>query len=131
MIIDLINGMIGNINKVQIDIPEFARWMFGGAAKIGFNIPKIPRLAMGGVVPASPGGTLAQIAEAGRPERVEPLDPNGMSKRDRYMVDLIKAQGGPGTINITVNPSAGMDESELASAISREITFQMRRGAVA
>lgn len=37
----------------------------------------------------------------------------------------------PPIINITVNPSAGMDESELASAISREITFQMRKGAVA
>jgi hypothetical protein len=34
-------------------------------------------------------------------------------------------------INITVNPSPGMDERELASAISREISFQMRRGAVA
>lgn len=34
-------------------------------------------------------------------------------------------------INITVNPSPGMDERELASAISREISFQMRKGAVA
>lgn len=130
MIIDLINGMIGNINKVKIDIPEFARWMFGGQSKLSFSIPTIPRLAAGGIVSPSAGGTLAQIAEAGKPERVEPLDNNGMSKRDKYMVDLIKSQGA-GNINITVNPSAGMNEAELASAISREITFQMRRGAVA
>jgi len=39
--------------------------------------------------------------------------------------------GATPTINITVNPSPGMNESELASAISREISFQMRRGAVA
>lgn len=35
------------------------------------------------------------------------------------------------TINITVNPSPGMDERDLASAVSREISFQMRKGAVA
>ena len=132
MIIDLINGMISRINSIKIDIPPFARWMFGGQSRLGFSIPTIPRLAMGGVVAPSSGGTLAQIAEAGKPERVEPLDQNGMSKRDKYMMNLIKAQqGNAGTINITVNPAPGMDERELAAAISREISFQMRRGAVA
>ena len=128
-IIDLINGMINGLNKIKIDVPDWVPLL--GGKTISFNVPSIPRLAAGGVVSPTAGGTLAQIAEAGRPERVEPLDANGMSKRDKYMVELIKAQGGAGTINITVNPSAGMDESELAAAISREITFQMRRGAVA
>ena len=108
---------------------------FFGGGNISFgNIPRIrlARLAEGGVVSPRGGGTIAQIAEAGKPERVEPLDANGMSKRDRFMVDLIKAQkGNAATINITVNPAPGMDERELASAISREISFQMRRGAVA
>jgi len=118
MIIDLINGMIGRINSIKVDIPPFARWMFGGQARLGFSIPTIPRLAMGGVVPPSKGGTMAQIAEAGKPERVEPLDQNGMSKRDAYMVNLIKAQqANAGTINITVNPAPGMDERELAQLI--------------
>lgn len=128
-IISLINGMINGLNKIKINVPDWVPLL--GGKTIAFNIPNIPQLAMGGIVSPTAGGTLAQIAEAGRPERVEPLDANGMSKRDRFMVDLIKAQAGPGTINITVNPSAGMDESELAAAISREITFQMRRGAVA
>lgn len=128
-IIGLINGMINGLNKIKINVPDWVPLL--GGKTIAFNIPNIPQLAMGGVVSPTAGGTLAQIAEAGRPERVEPLDANGMSKRDKYMLDLIKAQGGAGTINITVNPSAGMDESELAAAISREITFQMRRGAVA
>ena len=35
------------------------------------------------------------------------------------------------SISITVNPSPGMDERELASAVSRELAFQMRKGAVA
>jgi phage-related protein len=128
-IIDLINGMINGLNKIKINVPDWVPLL--GGKTISFNVPSIPRLALGGIVSPTPGGTLAQIAEAGQAERVEPLDANGMSKRDKFMVDLIKAQGGTGTINITVNPSAGMDESELASAISREISFQMRRGAVA
>lgn len=126
-IIDMINGIIGSINQLRIQIPDWVPLV--GGKTLSFNIPKIPKLAMGGIVSPTNGGTLAQIAEAGRPERVEPLDSNGMSKRDKYMMDLIR--NGSGTINITVNPSAGMDESELARAISREITFQMRRGAVA
>lgn len=128
-IIGVINNMINGLNGIKVKVPDWVPVL--GGQTLGFNIPRIPQLAVGGVVMPQEGGTLAQIAEAGRPERVEPLDSNGMSKRDRYMVDLIKAQSGGATINITVNPSAGMDESELASAISREITFQMRRGAVA
>lgn len=124
-VIDLINGITQNAAvKVALSAVNL---------KIG-RIPKlnIPRLAEGGVASPVGGGTLALIAEAGKPERVEPLDANGMSKRDKYMMDLIKAQqANAGTINITVNPAPGMDERELASAISREISFQMRRGAVA
>lgn len=129
-IISLINGMINGLNRIKINVPDWVPVL--GGKTIGFSIPNIPQLALGGIALPTDGGTLAQLAEAGKPERIEPLDANGMSKRDRYMIDLIKAQsGGAATINITVNPSAGMDESELAAAISREITFQMRRGAVA
>ena len=35
------------------------------------------------------------------------------------------------SVSVTVNPAPGMDERELAAAVSREISFQMRRGAVA
>jgi hypothetical protein len=76
----------------------------------------------------SAGGTLAQIGEAGRAERVEPLDPNGLSKRDKAMIETLAGGKGSG-INITINPSAGMDERELASIVSRQIAFQLRKGA--
>ena len=133
----MINGMIDSINNFTRPFKDAIAAVVGffGGGKITFgNIPhvRLARLAKGGVVSPSSGGTIAQIAEAGKPERVEPLDANGMSKRDRFMVDLIKAQqNNAGTINITVNPAPGMDERELAAAISREISFQMRRGAVA
>jgi phage-related protein len=133
----MVNGMINAINNFTRPFKDAISAVVGffGGGNITFgNIPNIrlPRLAEGGVVSPRGGGTIAQIAEAGKPERVEPLDANGMSKRDKFMVDLIKAQkGNAGTINITVNPAPGMDERELAAAISREISFQMRRGAVA
>lgn len=63
-----INGAIGAINKIP-----------------GVNISKltelsIPRLAKGGIVPATPGGVLANIAEGGEAEAVIPL-----SKLERLM----------------------------------------------
>jgi hypothetical protein len=41
------------------------------------------------------------------------------------------ASGSTGsTVNITVNPSPGMDERELASVVSQELMRQMRRGSI-
>ena len=70
---------------------------------------------------------LARIGEAGRAERIEPLDANGLSKRDKAIITMLS--GGGGGINITVNPSPGMDEVELASLVSRQLALQLRRGA--
>lgn len=108
-----------------------------------FNMPKIPeinftvggdddggggtparRMALGGIVYPRSGGTLATIAEAGKPERVEPLDKDGLSKRDRAIIAMLS--GGGSTIN--VYPSPGMDEVELASLVNRQIAFQLRKG---
>ena len=85
--------------------------------------------ARGGIFPAVRGGTLAVIGEGGRKERVEPLDENGLSRRDKAMIDYLTGgvAGGP-TIN--VYPSEGMDERELAQMVSRELAFMMRRGSL-
>jgi len=103
----------------------------GGATILGKTLPSFtlgfPSLAKGGVVMPSPGGTMAQIAEAGRPERVEPLDPDGLSKRDKAMIQMLSGGQGAG-MTINVYPSPGMNESELASIVSRQIAFQLRRG---
>lgn len=58
--------------------------------------------ATGGIVPATPGGLLAMIGEAGRSERVEPLDRQGLSVRDRAMIDLLSRQGGTGNVDVRV-----------------------------
>jgi hypothetical protein len=118
-IADVIKGLTGG--KVDLKKPNV--------------IPKIPypKLAEGGIIQASPGGTMAMIGEAGRPERVEPLDPSGLSKRDYAMIELLTKKNGGGAQPITVNvyPSAGMDERELAEKVSRQLQLMMRRGATA
>jgi hypothetical protein len=102
----------------------------GGATILGKTLPSFtlgfPALAEGGIISPSVGGTLARIGEAGRAERVEPLDPDGLSKRDKAMIQMLSGGGGGMTIN--VYPSQGMNESELANMVSRQIAFQLRRG---
>ena len=127
----LINGIInawnGIAGKFKVDVPKWVPLI--GGKTFSFNkIPNIPAFAQGGTVMPSAGGTLAQIGEAGIPERIEPLDPDGLSKRDKAMIQMLSGGRGSG-INITINPSAGMDERELASIVSRQIAFQLRKGA--
>jgi phage-related protein len=122
-----INFIIDKWNGLSFTLPSVS--VFG--KKIGgftLSTPDIPRLAMGGVIPPSPGGTLATIGEAGRPERVEPLDPDGLSKRDKAIISML-AGNGAGGATINVYPSAGMNERELANLVSKQLAYQMRKGA--
>jgi phage-related protein len=95
------------------------------------NVPPIvvPQLfAEGGIVSPSAGGTLGIVAEAGRPERIEPLDPDGLSKRDKAMIEMMSGGAGSG-VNVTVNGTPDMDVNALAAEVSRRLAFQMRKGA--
>ena len=122
-----INFIIDKWNGLSFTLPSVS--VFG--KKIGgftLSTPDIPRLAQGGIIPASPSGTLATIGEAGRPERVEPLDPDGLSKRDKAIISML-AGNGAGGATINVYPSAGMNERELANLVSKQLAYQMRKGA--
>ena len=128
---DALNYIINKWNSFRIEARFPPDFIVPFLRNKGFTLdtPNIPTLAEGGVVRPTPGGTLARIGEAGRPERIEPLDEEGLSKRDRALVTLLSGgQGSGATIN--VYPSEGMDESELAALVSRQIAFQMRRGGV-
>jgi hypothetical protein len=72
---------------------------------------------------------MAVIGEGGRSERVEPLDKDGLSTRDKAMIRLLSGGAGGGS-TINVYPSAGMNERELAELVSRRLAFELRRGAV-
>lgn len=94
-VISLINGAIGAINKLKVDIPEWVP-KYGGST-FGLNIPKIPALARGAVIDRP---TLAMIGEAGK-EVVMPLE-NNTQWIDK-LADKLGANGGAmsKTINIT------------------------------
>ena len=67
-VISLINGAIGSLNRIKVDIPS---WVPGlGGKSFGLSIPKIPMLAAGATVLPRLGGTLAVLAERGKPESV-------------------------------------------------------------
>lgn len=85
-----INGILDGINGI-IDGINF----LGKNSPIKFSIPRvgrvsIPNLADGGIIPATPGGRLVNVAEAGKAEAVIPLDRLG---------DL----GGGQTVNVYIN----------------------------
>jgi Mg2+ and Co2+ transporter CorA len=127
----VVNFIIRGVNLIIRGINLLIK--AANAVKIGDDIKEIRDIlpvnfAQGGIVPATPGGMLARIGEAGRAERVEPLDPDGLSKRDKAMIQLLSGGAGGGT-TINVYPSQGMNESELAEIVSRKIAFAMRKGA--
>lgn len=135
LIIDVVNWAIKEFfNGIGGGLADVINTFSGGSINLKTNPPKIPNIpkwnipnfADGGIVYPSVGGTIARVAEAGRPERIEPLNPNGLSDRD---IAIIQQMGGGG-INITVNPSPGMDEKELAAAVSRRLAFEMRKGTI-
>ena len=127
----VVNFIIRGVNLIIKGINLLIK--AANAVKIGDDIKEIREIlpvnfAKGGIVPATPGGVLARIGEAGRAERVEPLDPDGLSKRDKAMIQMLSGGAGGGT-TINVYPSQGMNESELAEIVSRKIAFAMRKGA--
>ena len=112
----MINFIIGGINN-------FLSLLNGGLGAIkdltGLDlqigsIPNVslPRLAKGGIVMPSPGGTIAQIAEAGQPEAVIPL-----SKLDS-MLSGGKGNGATFIYNAAENRSISK-EQELLEAMKR------------
>ena len=101
-------------------------WAEDASANIDKNIAK---MATGGTVYPRTGGTMVTVAEAGRAERIEPLDANGLSKRDKAIIGQMS--GGSGVnINMTINPGPNMNISELTEEISRKLMFRLRKGSI-
>jgi hypothetical protein len=126
-----INNIIKALNTLKIDVPKGVPFI--GGTKFGINIPlipeiKLPRLAKGGTVMPSMGGSLVNVAEAGRPERIEPLDQNGLSNRDKALINFLSNGTAGKSIQMNIYPSAGMSEQDLAAAVSRQLAFELRRG---
>jgi phage-related protein len=123
-----INFIIRAWNGIEFTVPAVK--VAGRTLIPGFTLglPDIPELAEGGVINPTPGGTLARIGEAGRAERVEPLDPDGLSRRDKAIISMLSG-GAAGGATINVYPSPGMNEVELAALVNRQLAFELRKGA--
>jgi TP901 family phage tail tape measure protein len=103
-----INLIIRGLNKIKVNLPGTP---FTPPLTIGVNIPEIPkisipRLAEGGIVPARPGGILANIGEGRFDEAVVPLD-----GKNRF----------GSTVNITVNAGMGTNGNQVGEQIVNAI----------
>jgi len=86
------------------------------------------KLGQGGVVAASPEGTLALLAEAGQHERVTPLDSEGFTPAERRILESLESQFTGGGDTIHVHPSQKMNETALADLVARRVAWKRRRG---
>lgn len=105
-IIGFVNGVIDAINSIRITIPTWVP-VYGGRS-FNANLANIPQLADGGIVMPRRGGVLANLAEAGKPEAVIPLDRLG-------------SMGN--TYNVTINAGVGSDPV----SIGRYVTDAIKR----
>lgn len=139
LIVDILNWTIREFfNGVGGGIADLINTFSGGTIDLKANPPQIPRIpkwtipgfADGGVVYPTPGGVIARVAEAGRPERIEPLNSNGLSDRDLALIEtLAPAAAAPG-ITLNVYPAPGMDVNEFTEAVSRKLAMQIKRGSI-
>lgn len=67
LIIDGINALIGGLNKIKFDVPDWVPLI--GGKKFGFNIPKIPKLAVGTNYVAQDGLAYLHKGEAVIPKK--------------------------------------------------------------
>lgn len=139
--------MNGKRYKSYLDVETDVKKKNGGLFGWWKDGGKIPHLANGSPISVSMG----QVTGPGGPrdDRVPAMLSAGeyvvnalATKRYLPLLNSINngsptfAQGQPGqgasapTINMTINPSPGMDEKALASMVSRELAFQMRKGSV-
>ena len=102
-IIDGINAVIGGLNSLKVDIPDWVP--FVGGQTWGVNIPKIAKLAKGGFVE---GGTPFIAGEAGA-EAVIPLENNNqwIYKFAHAFADGLSTFYDGGNLTQTPNKGAG------------------------
>jgi hypothetical protein len=124
-VINVVEGWINNIIRGVNGLITTINTVLSAGSVIGINfqlgkIPKVnlPQLAEGGIVMPRPGGVLANIAEAGQPEAVIPLNRLG---------DF----GGGNTYNVTVNAGMGSDGNKIGQIIVDQILkFERSSGQV-
>lgn len=115
-VIDLINGFLGSLNEVG----NFVSDISGGT--ISFEVGKIPHLADGATILPKHGGTLAVLAEAGRPETV--VDTGLMN---RLLEEGLEGNSGGGPSIQQINNIAHMPPEEAVEMSGQRLASLARR----
>lgn len=102
------------VGRISFQVPDWVP-KIGGK---GFDIPDIPTLGRGGIVPATPGGRIVRVAEAGQDEEIRPLPRGG------------RGPGGGDTFVINIGTVIGTGLDEAAEQIHAALLRKKRRGAV-
>ena len=111
-----INFIIDGWNSLSFGIPSVS---IPGLGKIGggsVGVMRVPHLAQGGIVPATPGGRLVLVGEAGRDEAVIPLS-HGAGR----VGGGVGGGGGGDVYNINVN--GALD----ATAVGKQVVAAIRQ----
>ncbi|WP_133297974.1 phage tail protein [Paenibacillus paeoniae] len=107
LIIDGINALIGGLNKISFDIPDWVPGSLGGKT-FGVNIPKIPKLAVGTNYVADEGLAYLHEGEAVVPKKYNPAAGGAAPGQDnREVVSVLKLihQAVKAGSNVQVNLS--------------------------
>lgn len=74
----IVGGIIDMWNRIDfgihVAVPDWVPGIGGKGFHVDDVFPDIPSLASGGIIPATPGGRIVRVAEAGRAEAIVPLD---------------------------------------------------------
>ncbi|WP_213452898.1 tape measure protein [Rhizomonospora bruguierae] len=118
-----LNWLISKWNGLSLKIPSIDTHIPGIGKIGGFTLrtAQIPKLAEGGIVPATPGGRIVRVAEAGKAEAIAPLD-----KLERM---LGGRGGGPDVLELTLDLGEGI--REVVRINLRENNRQIKRRAAA
>lgn len=124
-VIDLINWLIRQINKISIDVPDTP---FSDGFTIGFDIPELdrinlPRLASGTVIPPRAGEFAAILGDNNR--ETEVVSP--VSAIKQALLEAMQESGGTGSQTITLRFEGSM--SALARVLKPELDREtVRKG---
>lgn len=123
-VLGIANTVIDIINNILTFIPNL----------LGFNVPGIvpnvgiPQMADGGTVLPTSGGTLAVLAEAGKPETV--VDTGNMNQLIEGVLNGSIGNGASGApvINIYITQKDDQSMRDFIEQLTKEIQFQLTGG---
>lgn len=122
--LDSAKAALGAASAPKLVVPLPGPTLFGILDKA------IPALAQGAIVSPTPGGSLVRVGEAGRPERVDPIQRNGLTARDEALIRMLTGQltgGGGNDVNVNVSLGERSLEAFVTSVIKRHDSANARR----